>query len=79
MTNYEPSALSKESCARLRGLIARFDVNQADLAIICDVSQSQFSKIIRGVRPMTIDQLAALCEALDVDVLEFLTGVHDEQ
>lgn len=77
MTNYEPTAFAKEVCARLRGLIARYDVNQSDLALICDVSQSQFSKIIRGVRPMTVDQAAALCDALDVDLATFMTEVDE--
>lgn len=77
MTNYEPTAFSREVCARLRGLIARYDVNQADLALLCDVSQSQFSKIIRGVRPLSVDQLAALGEALDIDLPEFLTEVDE--
>ncbi len=76
MTNYAPTAFSREIISRIRGLIARFDVNQADLAILCDVSQSQFSKIIRGARPMTIDQLAAICDALDIDLGELATEVQ---
>lgn len=69
--------------ARLRGLIARYDINQADLAVLCDVSQSQFSKIIRGVRPITLDQFVVLCDALDLsvddivgDVTEYLSNRH---
>lgn len=83
MTNYAPTAFSREITARIRGYIARFDINQADLAILCDVSQSQFSKIIRGARPMTIDQLAAICSSLGIDlstlVEEVETFVSDRQ
>lgn len=73
MTDYEPTGFYREITARLRGFIARFEINQADLAILCDVSQSQFSKIIRGTRPMTVDQLAVICDALSVN-MEQLVG-----
>ncbi len=77
MSNYEPTAFSSEAIKRLRGLIARYDINQAELAVLCDVSQSQFSKIIRGIRPMTLDQFAALCDALDVSVDDFVNDVTE--
>ncbi|MBS0231742.1 MAG: helix-turn-helix transcriptional regulator [Proteobacteria bacterium] len=72
MSNYNPTAFSTQVVARLRGLIAQYDVNQADLAQLCDVSQSQFSKIIRGVRPMTLDQFVAICDALGVSAQELV-------
>jgi transcriptional regulator with XRE-family HTH domain len=70
VTNYAPTAFSREITARIRGYIARFDLNQVDLAVLCDVSQSQFSKIIRGIRPMTVDQLAAICDAIGIDITD---------
>lgn len=77
MSNYEQSAFAREIVARLRGYIARYDLNQADLAILCDVSQSQFSKILRGVRPMTVDQFATVCAALDVDSEALIAEVEE--
>lgn len=77
MSNYESTAFSGEIVSRLRGVIARYDINQADLAALCDVSQSQFSKIIRGVRPMTLDQFASLCDALDVDMNDLISDVTE--
>lgn len=77
MSNYESTAFSSEIVARFRGLIARYDINQADLAVLCDVSQSQFSKIIRGVRPISLDQFVALCDALDVSVDEIISDVTE--
>jgi transcriptional regulator with XRE-family HTH domain len=77
VNNYAPTTFAQQVTARLRGLIARYDLNQVDLAELCDVSQSQFSKIIRGVRPMSLDQFAALCDALDVDYLELLEEVRE--
>lgn len=77
MNNYTPTAFSREATSRIKGLIARFDVNQADLAVLCDVSQSQFSKMVRGVRPMTIDQLAVTLDALGQDISVFVSEIDD--
>src|SRR3546814_15326237 len=74
--SYTPTAFYREITSRIRGHIARFDINQADLAVLCDVSQSQFSKIIRGVRPMTIDQLAVICDAIEIDVIALVSDVE---
>lgn len=75
MINYAPTAFAREMAARIRGYVARYDVAQADLAVLCDVSQSQFSKILRGVRPMTVDQMTVICEALGVDASELVSEV----
>lgn len=77
MSDYEPTAFFREITARLRGHIARFDINQADLAILCDVSQSQFSKIIRGARPMSIDQLIVICESMEIDIDDLVRSADD--
>lgn len=77
MNNYTPTAFSREAMSRIRGLIARFDINQADLATLCDVSQSQFSKMVRGVRPMTIDQLAVTLDALGQNLTQFVREIDD--
>ncbi|QEA27084.1 helix-turn-helix transcriptional regulator [Microbacterium sp. CBA3102] len=76
MSDYEPTAVSKEIASRLRGQIARYDVSQAELATLCGVSQSQFSKIIRAARPMTVDHLATICDALAIDMGELLSSVE---
>jgi len=68
VSDYTPTFVAKQVAARLRGAIAQHSISQAELAILCDVSQSQFSKIIRGVRPMTVDQLVVLAEALGLDL-----------
>ncbi|MBP2420016.1 helix-turn-helix domain-containing protein [Microbacterium imperiale] len=69
--------MTREIISRLRGQIARFDVNQTELAVLCDVSQSQFSKIIRGTRPMSLDQLVVICDALAIDLGELTREVED--
>jgi len=75
VTNYSPTTFARELAARIRGYVARYDVSQADLAVLCDVSQSQFSKILRGVRPMSVDQLAVICEALGLSTAELVDEV----
>ena len=76
MTNYSPTAFSREIAARIRGHLARFDIKQADLALLCDISQSQFSKILRGDRPMTLDQLVVICDAVEIDLGSLVDDVE---
>ncbi|MFC7431021.1 MULTISPECIES: helix-turn-helix domain-containing protein [unclassified Agrococcus] len=76
MTDYQPTFIYREVAARLRGLIARHGISQSDLATVCGVSQSQFSKMVRAVRPMSVDQLAAVCDALEVDLGEFMQEIQ---
>lgn len=65
--NYEVSDLTRHVASRLRGLMAQHRVTQAELADSVGVSQSQLSKMVRGVRPIDLDQLDGMCIALGVD------------
>jgi len=65
--NYEVSDLTRHVASRLRGLMAQHRVTQAELAESIGVSQSQLSKMVRGVRPIDLDQLDGMCIALGVD------------
>lgn len=76
VTAYTPTRFTRELVSRLRGLMARYDVNQAELALLCDVSQSQFSKMIRGTRPMTVDHMIVISEALGQDISEIIAEVQ---
>lgn len=75
MNDYAPAFATAQIIARIRGAIAQHRVSQAQLAAICDTSQSQFSKIIRGTRPMTLDQLVVLADALDLDLPAIIAEV----
>lgn len=75
MSTYIQTSFGRELVARLRGSIARYDINQEELAVLCEMSQSQFSKVIRGVRPMTLDHFIVICEALDILAAELVTEV----
>jgi transcriptional regulator with XRE-family HTH domain len=43
---------------------------QGDVGAAAGISQSQVSKLLRGVRVPDVDELEALCDALDLDVVE---------
>ncbi|WIE54200.1 helix-turn-helix transcriptional regulator [Curtobacterium sp. MCBD17_003] len=67
MPNYDISDLTRLVASNIRGLMAQHGVKQADLAASIGVSQSQLSKMIRGVRPIDLDQLDGMCMALGED------------
>lgn len=67
MPNYEVSDLTRYVAAKIRGLMGEHGVTQAELAAAIGVSQSQLSKMTRGVRPIDLDQLDGMCMALGVD------------
>jgi len=66
--NSDVSDLTRLIASMIRGLMARHGVKQAEMAESIGVSQSQLSKMIRGVRPIDIDQLDGMCRALGVDL-----------
>ena len=44
--------------------------HQETLGELAGISQSQLSKYLRGERVMTVEELEALCRALDLDLVE---------
>ncbi len=64
MSNSELGELAIEVANILRGLVARYGLPQMELAETVGVSQSQLSKMLRGVRPMDIDTLDGLAVAM---------------
>ncbi len=66
--NYDVSDLTRLIASMIRGLMARHGVKQSEMAESIGVSQSQLSKMVRGVRPIDIDQLDGMCRALGVDL-----------
>ncbi|QIK63797.1 helix-turn-helix transcriptional regulator [Leucobacter viscericola] len=64
MPNYDELDLALHVASQIRALMAKFNISQKDLAESVSISQSQLSKMVRGTRPITIDQLDAICWAL---------------
>lgn len=56
----------KAVARQLNARRAHQDMTQMDLAEATGISQSQLSKQLRGQRAINLDELAALCKALNV-------------
>ena len=61
-----PRELGLEVAALLREGVARREMTQAQVAEKAGISTSQVSKYLRGVRPITTDELDLLCEAIGI-------------
>lgn len=77
MTDNSISDLTRLVAANIRGLMAQHDVKQADMAESIGVSQSQFSKMLRGIKPIDLDQLDGMCTALDVKTSDIIKQVEN--
>ncbi len=61
-----PQALGMEVAALLREAVARRELTQAQVAEKAGISTSQVGKYLRGVRPITVDELDRLCDSIGV-------------
>ncbi len=77
MANYDPSVLTQTVAGIIRGRMARFGIGQAELAAAINVSQSQLSKMVRGIRPIDIDQLDGMAVALGLDAWSVLREAEE--
>ncbi|ONI62666.1 hypothetical protein CSIV_14420 [Microbacterium sp. CSI-V] len=68
-----PGPLSIEVARILAASVRANDVAQADVAAAAGMSASQLSRILAGLKPLTLDQLDALCTALGDDVVQIIS------
>jgi transcriptional regulator with XRE-family HTH domain len=64
----------KEVGARVRGLRQARDMSQGELAALLGIPATNVSAIERGVRGLSLQQLAKLAKALDASPGEILNG-----
>jgi transcriptional regulator with XRE-family HTH domain len=64
----------KEVGARVRGLRQTRDMSQGELAALLGIPATNVSAIERGVRGLSLQQLAKLAKALEVSPGEILNG-----
>lgn len=76
MTNSELGELASEVANILRGMVARYSVSQTELAYSTGVSQSQLSKMLRGVRPIDVDTLDAIAHSLGSSASEVVLAAE---
>ena len=70
MVDYGNSPLAREVSALIRARMARLGITQSQLADAVNLSQSQLSKQLRGIRQLNIDELDAICRALGLDITD---------
>ncbi|QIK63664.1 helix-turn-helix transcriptional regulator [Leucobacter viscericola] len=73
MNDYETQDLTRHVAGTIRGLMAQYGVNQAEMAEAIGVSQSQLSKMTRGTRPISLDHFHAMCWALGASATDVLS------
>ena len=72
----EPGPLTKEVAGIIKGKMARYSVSQKEMAEPVGVDQSQLSKMIRGLRPINLDQLEIMCAVLGVEIDDVIDEAH---
>lgn len=66
------SGLNDLAAAEIRAIAARKSVSNTALAARLGVTPMWLSRRLRGLTPMTLDDVAAICEALDVELVDVL-------
>ncbi|WP_336791812.1 helix-turn-helix transcriptional regulator [Gordonia malaquae] len=61
-------------CSAVRAEMARRRKTQADLAPVLGVTRQAVSRRLTGDVPLTVDELAAIADFLDVPVTQLLGG-----
>lgn len=68
MVTTTPRAITREIARVIKGRMASYNVTQSEMAGAVGVDQSQLSKMIRGQRQITIDQLERMCHMVDLEL-----------
>jgi len=74
VTRTPTGPLSGAIAEQLRAAFHESGRRQSDVGEAAGVSQSQLSKILRGVRVPDVDTLDAICAALQLDVVEVVAA-----
>lgn len=77
MNDYDTLDLTRHIAGQVRALMAKYGVSQSQMAASVGTSQSQLSKMVRGVRPISIDQLDAMCFSLGVESWELVREAEE--
>lgn len=73
----EPSDLTKEVAAIIKGLMVRRGHEQQDLAAAVGVSPAQMSRMLAGGKHWDIDQLSRATDFLDADLRAILIDAEE--
>lgn len=70
-------AFAKAMAAEVRATLARQNMTVKQLAELCDLSPSYLGKRLRDESALTLNDLEAICSAVDKDILSFVTAALD--
>lgn len=65
--------------ATVRAELARAGKSQTDLAAVLGVTQTAVSKRLRGVTPFDVNELAAVADALGLDLAVLIADANQRQ
>lgn len=68
-----PGPLSIEVARLISAAIASSGARQGEVATAAKMSAAQLSRVLAGTKVFTLDQLDAVCAALDVEIADVLT------
>ncbi|MDX3227076.1 helix-turn-helix transcriptional regulator [Streptomyces sp. ME19-01-6] len=67
-TDAAGARLARQATVEVAGVLGKRDMSRADLARLMDVSPGRVSQILSGDENLTLRSLAAVAEALELDV-----------
>jgi transcriptional regulator with XRE-family HTH domain len=70
----EAGAFALAQAAEVRAVLGRKQMTMRELSDRAGLSTSYLSKRLRGDAPMTLNDLDAICKALDEDIMEFIAS-----
>lgn len=66
------SPLSARVLDVIQDIAARADLSQSQIAVLSGLTQSQISRLYAGHAVLKVDELAALCDGLEVSVVDVM-------
>lgn len=73
-TTPESGPFARAVSAEVRATLARQNMTVKDLAARCGLSQGYLGKRLRDAAPLTANDFETICNALDKDILQFITA-----
>lgn len=76
-TTPPPRALTREIARVVKGRMSSYEITQAEMAAMVGVDQSQLSKMIRGLKQITVDQLDIMCHMLGLELVKVVSDAKE--
>jgi transcriptional regulator with XRE-family HTH domain len=73
----ESHELARAIAAEIRATLARQNMTIKDLALTSGISQGYLGKRLRDEAPLNLNDLQAICDVFEKDVLGFMSAAKD--